>query len=188
MWTPRFNVAIDFTLKWETEYEKGHDGDDNFVITEHNPKDPGGATRYGIDQRDHPLIDVSRLTLDQARQIYFQDEWGHSHAEQLPEGVGEACFDAAVNCGLREATHWLQQTLIGQGTYLGTLDGLIGPQTLQAAFQRPQATLPKILDLRRAYYNELAKQDRFKEDLDGWLNRVNDLQEFAEWLMDAARK
>lgn len=89
----RFDDFIPFILKWETEY-----GKNGQVLTEHDPDDPGGTTKYGIDARAHPKVDIENLTKEQAISIY-QDEWNQENVEGRPFPLGEVYFNACVNCG-----------------------------------------------------------------------------------------
>lgn len=45
------NKQIQFTLKWEVVRNK-----QGKVVAEHDPDDPGGVTKYGIDKSAHPEI------------------------------------------------------------------------------------------------------------------------------------
>jgi lysozyme family protein len=141
--TPRFDNFIDWILEWETEYNK-----DGTARTEHDPDDPGGTTKYGIDQRSHPNIDIASLTLDQAKQIYFV-EWTRCDAENMPAKLGEAYFNAVVNTGKGRADKLLvlahgsaQNFILAQGKFYRSL-----------AESRPSS---------RKY-------------LKGWINRLNSL-------------
>jgi lysozyme family protein len=49
-------------------FKDGHDGDFAFAIAERDPDDPGGLTKFGIDQRSHPTVDINALRLEQAKQ------------------------------------------------------------------------------------------------------------------------
>lgn len=178
--SPRFLAAVNFVLDHETVFAPKHAGDYRYAIAEHVPGDPGGETKFGIDQRDHPEVNVDELTLAGARQIYYTSEWGPSHAEVLPLGIGEVCFDAAVNCGVQHAIVWLQTALQNQGFYHGGIDGRIGPLTLAAATRCPIKTVQMMLALRNSYYERLvAVRPAMAKFLKGWLNRDNDLAAFA---------
>jgi lysozyme family protein len=95
--TKRFNAFIPFILKWETEFNK-----DGSVRTENDPDDPGGKTRYGIDKRSHPGVDIPNLTKNQAIAIYYV-EWQFAKSEMMPANLGEVYFNARVNCGVGRA-------------------------------------------------------------------------------------
>jgi lysozyme family protein len=97
-----------------------------------NPKDPGGATNYGITRatlqawRRHAVSvdDVATLSESEAASIYHADFWLPICGDQLPGPVALIMFDGAVNCGTNRAAHWLQAA-VGAGQ-----DGEIGPDTL----------------------------------------------------------
>src|ERR1700761_1347238 len=93
--TERFNKFMPFIVEWEgSSYEDV-------------PGDPGGPTKYGIDSRSHPNVDIRNLTLSQAYQIYFDSYWTPGKCEGMPEGLGECHMDACVNCGLSRASSFL---------------------------------------------------------------------------------
>src|SRR6266849_4451913 len=96
--TDRFLSFIKFVFEHENVYDKKGD-----VIYEQDKSDPGGTTKYGIDQRSHPSVDIKNLTEDQAREIYFS-EWTKNDCELLAAALGESHFDACVNCGAGRAT------------------------------------------------------------------------------------
>ena len=60
----RFDKIIGFTL--EHEVVKNSRGE---VIAEHDPADPGGTTKFGIDKASHPRVDVENLTEEDAKKI-----------------------------------------------------------------------------------------------------------------------
>lgn len=179
--TARFLKACDFVLRWETVFKRGHYGDYAYAVAEHDPDDPGGTTKFGIDQRSHPEVDIERLTVDRARQIYALSYWGAVHAEALPLGLGEAAFDAGVNCGVGRAAVWLQEVLAAAGCYHGAIDGRIGPQTLAAARKSNRATVTAYLFKRRSYYDRLVvARPSMKKYHKGWLRRIDDLARFID--------
>src|SRR5690348_12139869 len=94
----RFYTCVRFVLDHETEYNQ-----DGSVKVERDPHDPGGTTKFGIDQRSHPNVNVAALTLDQATQIYRQGEWTKCCCGNLKPGFDLAVFDAAVNIGQARA-------------------------------------------------------------------------------------
>ena len=50
-----------------------------------DPKDLGGETKYGISKRWYPEINIKDLTIDDAKNIYYEDYWVPSRAQDLPE-------------------------------------------------------------------------------------------------------
>ncbi len=155
--TYSFAQYFEWLLPWEGDYEN-------------DPNDPGGETRWGINKRDHPEVDIRRLTKEGAKAIYFSHYWKPSSADKLPPRTAWAIMDCAVNSGRVRAIQWMQE-LLGVAA-----DGVIGPVTLRAAHAYGDAMLAnRILARREKYYRSLATQTRFKRYLRGWLNRNNDL-------------
>ena len=126
-----------------------------------HPSDPGGATNRGITFRTYnswrrskglPERDVRLLTKEEEVQIYYEQYWAPAGCSELDYPFNIAVFDTAVSCGVGRATHWLKKA----------------------------ADVMGYLDLRKTHYLELAKQDRFKPFLKGWLNRWGDLRKLVE--------
>ena len=121
----------------------------------------------------HPNINIRSLTRECAVAIYHRDYWLPVRAHELPSPAGEVIFDIAVNNGKARAAKWLQEAL---GV---TVDGFIGPRTLEAAEKADPAALAKALLARRAaFYRSIARGGRAKF-LAGWLNRNEALRKFA---------
>lgn len=96
-----------------------------------HPKDPGGATRWGVTERvaraNGYTGDMRVFPVEMAKDIYRRQYWDAVKADQLPEALRYAVFDAAVNSGPEQAAKWLQRAV---GT---VVDGKIGPLTITAA-------------------------------------------------------
>lgn len=161
----RFEICVAFVLKWETEYNA-----DGSVKVERDPRDPGGVTKFGIDQRDHPNVDVAHLTVAAAKEIYRAEEWTRCHCANVKLGWDMALFDSAVNIGAARAVKLAQQAV---GVIV---DGVIGPKTIGAINNAALDVLGDYLDLRESYYRALPGNLR-SVYLQGWLNRLNDLRE-----------
>ena len=140
-----------------------------------DPNDAGGETKYGIAKKENPDIDVTNLTWEDAKIIYWNRYWVSEHCDQLPGRVGALLFDCSVNPGPGVAPKFLQRAL---GV---TADGVIGPQTLASANQQdPIALCTSMTNQRTAYYEAVV--DAHPEDqeyLAGWLRRVNEMQAFV---------
>jgi len=107
--TPRFKAFVPFIIGHEVAYQKGHYGDEKHVLTEHDPDDPGGTTRYGIDYGEHKekpwnmtQQQIDRLTLQDAQELYFR-HWTRNGCEQMPEKLGEAFMNCATMSGKGQA-------------------------------------------------------------------------------------
>ena len=144
--TDRFLRFAPFILEWETEYNK-----DGSVRTEHDPDDPGGTTRYGIDQRSHPKVNIEALSKEQATSIYFE-EWLECGIEQMPAKLGEAYFNVRVNAGESRAEKTLTRSGGDPGLFISELE---------------------------RFYNSLAgEKPRMRKYLKGWLNRTTALRKY----------
>ncbi len=119
------------------------------TVFENDPDDPGGATKYGVDQRSHPDVDIRNLTEEQAKEIYWKQYWLKNDCEKLRFPLGEVYFDACVNHGR------------------GRADALLAESKDAASF----------LKARDDFYRSLAeKRPRSRKYLKGWLNRNNILR------------
>ena len=143
-----------------------------------NPSDPGGATKFGISQREYPQLDIAALTRADAVAIYYRDWWQRYRYSQLPGPVAAKVFDLAVNIGPAHAVRCLQRALRACGRRL-TEDGALGRATAMAAAGANQLALIAALRAEAAgYYRALAALERGRraggdrEFLEGWLNRA----------------
>ena len=78
-----------------------------------NPSDTNGTpSNFGINQAANPGVDVTKLTQDQAKQIYRTKYWdaigGDSLSAQNPK-LAKVAFDTAVMAGPGKAKEFLQQ-------------------------------------------------------------------------------
>lgn len=169
-----FNEIMQFTFKWENVYRDG------VVVAEHDPDDPGGVTKYGIDHSAHPNLSVSQienLTKAQATAIYKQENWQGTRADQLPSRFAQVLFDMSVLDGTSRGVRALQ---IAVDT---DVDGDIGPATIRAAEDAASTTatldsaLDTMLHIREQRYRDLTTaKPRLRKYLHGWLNRSQDLR------------
>jgi len=166
----RFALCIDFVLQHETEYH----ADGVRVKVEHDPDDPGGTTKYGIDQRSHPDVDIENLTLEQAKQIYFEGEWTQCRCSELLPPWDLAVFDSAVNVGVSRTIKWVQTAVAVK------LDGFIGPKTIAAVNASTVGEFADFINLRKDYYTNKVRTSLRLQYLKGWMARVADLEKAAE--------
>lgn len=179
MYSDRFLKAVNFVLLHECAFKKGKDGSlrDEDILTEHDKDDPGGTTRHGIDQRSHPHEDIEHLTLDRAKDIYYQVYWLPSRAEQVPAGYGEVLFDIKVNGGNGPV---MLQTALKKNDPSIVIDGDIGPKTLAAMQRQGEIGLENfLLERQERYINLTHKNPNLIKFLRGWINRNNDLAAFV---------
>lgn len=136
-----------------------------------DPDDPGGKTIWGITEataRDHSYTgDMRDMPRETAERIYSAGFWRPIRGGELAalsHPLAAEVADTAVNCGPGRAGRWLQQALnaLNNDAELYpdiTVDGAIGPATLQAVRSylrvREARILVRALDcLQGAYYLE----------------------------------
>ena len=142
-------------------------------------RDRGGATKYGIStgflkgkyprESDAEIKKrVSRMTVEEAADIYFYDFWqpGYCH-HTTSEALSLVHFDSCVQHGHGTAASLLQQVLGLED------DGIIGPKTRAAMAEAPWEKAQELIDNRKEYYKRLKDFDVFGR---GWLNRLYKLR------------
>ena len=121
--------------------------------------DLGGRTNMGITQSTYDSYcnkrgiktkDVKNITRAEAIEVYYQDYWKASGADNIDNPMGSLIlFDTAVLHGVGRAKQFYKQA-----------DG----------------NLDKILQLRKDYYVKRVKENPSQEKyINGWNNRVNKL-------------
>jgi len=157
-------------MNFDTAFHKllGHEG--GFVD---HPNDPGGATNWGVTERvaraNGYTGHMRDLPVEVAKAIYRKDYWTPIRAEEIPEVLRYAVFDAAVNSGNRQAIQWLQRA-VG-----ATPDGVFGPRTLLAVkTSNHEQTLRRMLSQRLKFMTDLKIWPSFGR---GWARRIADLME-----------
>ncbi len=135
-----------------------------------DPKDRGGATKYGISQRAYPNVDIRNLTEQQARDIYKRDYWDRVRGDEIiSQAIAENIFDTCVNMGVRTGSRLAQLALD-----IKPADGVIGSQSLAAINKADEElfianyTIAKI-----ARYAHICNNDKEQRKfLLGWINRA----------------
>ena len=171
-----FSEIIEFTLRWEGGYVK-------------HPRDPGGATNFGISQRRFRDLNIEELTKEQAIEIYREHYWNKIRGDELPRAIAFVLFDYAVHSGKIRAVSDLQSICKVPPR---DIDGRFGPQTM--------GCVQETLDSYGEYYiakellrirtdrlcNLVAKVgNRYTYFLLGWMRRVTTMLRILT-LMEAA--
>ena len=131
-----------------------------------DPDDAGGTTKYGIDQLNHPDVDIENLTKQQAIDIYYKEYWMRYRIFNVPKHLRFVLFDSCVTPGPGFAIKALQRLA---HVYQ---DGIIGPVTAQAALS---VTADQFSAARWDYYlYKIANRPRNIKFKDGWRNRTDD--------------
>lgn len=148
----RFSNIFEWMLPWECTFLKGHVGDYNYVSVENDASDPGGRTKFGLDHRSHPDINLDQLTLAEAKQVYLDSYWSLYGCEDRAYPMGEVIFNCAVNAGYGR----VQKILAVLGV---------------------NATAKGFLDEQEAFYRRLVQaRPSSTKFLKGWLNRTRALR------------
>ena len=136
-----------------------------------NPNDPGGETCWGVTKSEAIANGytgkMKDFPVELAKEIYYQKYWGKVQADQLPDVLRYAVFDAAVNSGPTQAAKWLQRA-IGVSD-----DGVIGPKTITfVSCQNPDVVLRRMLSQRLIFMTSLPAWSTFSK---GWARRIGGL-------------
>lgn len=143
-----FLKCLKQVLKWEGGYVK-------------DPDDKGGATNKGITQSTYnrwllaqgkARKDVKFISDNEVKEIYYKNYWLVSGCNKMTSKFAALCFDTAVNMGVGRVQEFLKV----------------------AQYKYPE----KFIAARRAKYYEFSKYGNQKKFLNGWLNRLNDLEKF----------
>ncbi|MFO7806240.1 MAG: holin-associated N-acetylmuramidase [Paracoccaceae bacterium] len=136
-----------------------------------DPDDPGGATKHGVTIHTMRRLgldltgdgavteaDVRALTMDQARDIFLKHYFYGPGIDSLPNPLQASVFDMYVNAGANAVK--ILQRLFNAMRFDVAVDGVIGPQTADAARQAIAAAPDHLVDAygiaRRNYYYGLA--------------------------------
>jgi lysozyme family protein len=140
-----------------------------------NPNDPGGATNFGILQRDMPGVNIRAITRDQAMSFYQSNYWNKApYTDINSQEVATKLFDMHVNLGLGAAVTIAQHALGFQST---DVDGNMGPMTVNAInAATPAPFLAAMINLITTHYKLLeSRNPRLMAFDKGWMARANKL-------------
>lgn len=165
---------------FETTFNRtiGHEG--KFQA---NPKDRGNwtggkegvgelkGTKWGLAAMTYPDLDIANITLEQAKEIYFNDWWLKLKMDCWPNVLKYQMFDAAFNHGTGRANQFLQFAARVKD------DGVIGPKTITAVnMTDPNDLVLRFLAKRLRYFTEVKTWAEFSR---GWSLRVAQCLEYA---------
>jgi len=93
--------------------------------------DKGGETKWGISKKSYPNLDIKNLTIEQAKEIYWNDYYLKNKIDLLNnERLAWQVFDFGVPSGIGTAAKLLQKIL---KMSKADQDGIIGKITLGKA-------------------------------------------------------
>ena len=149
-----------------------------------NKADSGGATMKGITLDTYRLFkknthltpnDLKNISDADISTIYLNQYWNACRCSELPNGIDYCVFDMAINSGTGMSVKLLQKSV---GT---DIDGVLGSITLALIKGKDQLGLIRAFsDQKESFYrNVVAKRPSQSVFIDGWLARINDVQERA---------
>jgi hypothetical protein len=154
-----FVKALEFTLPWECGRKK--DGSLDDIV---HYLDKGLPTKYGIWAGANPDLDVPKLTLDEAIEVYKDRYWlcylhkrpVYANLDSVEIGLAVTLFDSGVNVGENRAWGWCRQVL------------------------EDKDPAQSLIRLREAHYAKLKSSQ--PQNYKGWMNRTNDLKKYVDVL------
>jgi len=155
-----FSKAVEFVIG-----EEGGFTDD--------PRDRGGATKFGISQRAYPGLNIAKLTRDDAIHIYQRDYW--DRLPSLPSPIDFLAFDFAVNAGIGRAVKCLQLAIGVKD------DGNFGPVSHTKINKMAPIDVAILYQAERARH--YAQIDDGQTFIRGWMRRT--MRAFAAALQEA---
>ena len=130
--------------------------------------DSGGETNFGISKRAYQNEDIKNMTIERAKEIYYQDYWKPLNLHLLNSVfLAIHVFDMAVNSGRKTAVKMLQRIVKSD------VDGTIGINTARSANNAVGVVENYIIARKNYYKNLVIKRPKNAKFLKGWLNRVD---------------
>lgn len=161
-----FDKALEHTLLFEGGYSN-------------DPKDRGGETKFGISKRSYPHLDIKNLTLEKAKEIYYQDYWLKMGCDKMPPIIAPKVFDVGVNMGTKWGVIMLQRaintslkskTLDEDGLYGRKTQAILDCFTEEGLKKIARVYIPQVVWKR--YMWIIAKNPSQIKYKNGWRNRA----------------
>jgi len=174
MYSETYNKAFDVVIG----HEKGYVND---------PDDPGGETKYGITKRAFPNEDIKNLTLERAKEIYYNNYWNTKKLNlddiaKFDDKIAIELFDTGVNQGIVTASKYLQEALnlLNRNEKLFPdmkVDGWVGETTMNNLNKLRSYDKPALLKVLNGlqfmrYYNIVKRNPTQEKFFSGWMKRV----------------
>jgi len=172
-----------------------------------DPDDPGGATKYGVTigtmrrlnidkngDRRVSVADVKALTPGDAAEIYERFYFERPRIDELPGPLQATVYDMQVNAGANAVK--ILQRLLREFQEPVTVDGALGPQSIQAAHRVYDKAGVYLVDAygiaRRNYYFRLADRRRASRKYakarnggkGGWIKRAEEFMRAEDRMTD----
>ncbi len=146
--------------------------------------DHGGVTNFGISATRFPEVHVATLTREHAIGLYRAHFWNPLYALLPDQTVANKVLEITVHMahdaarpfygGRMKGIELVQRACRALGDRAIVIDGLFGPQTLQAIkLERPEALLAAIRVEQGRHYLALADKDESQRKfLRCWVRRA----------------
>lgn len=173
-----FNIAYQLVSKAEGGYQKHPNDRGNYNSLKQLVGTNWGIAAFVYEDwigRPPTESDMRNMSAATARNIYKTKFWDDILGDQIQDqAVANIFFDGRVNHGRTGTT--IMQRVLGV-----SVDGRVGPQTLQAINQaNPAQVYTAYREARKRFYHELVvKRPSDSVFLDGWIKRIESFQEYA---------
>lgn len=122
------------------------------------------GTKYGISAMSYPSVDIPKLSLEEAKEIYRTDWWESLKMDIFHPALQYQLFDAAINHGMHSATKMIQRAAGVKA------DGFIGPITQGAVIEGDlNDLLIKFLAERLIFMTHIKTWSEYSK---GWARRI----------------
>ena len=140
-----------------------------------DPNDRGGETKFGVAKNANMDLNITRLTWDQAKAVYFVRYWLAGKCDQLSPRTAVLHFDGCVNHGIIRANTFLQRAVGVKD------DGVIGAVTLaKIKATNEMQLLSNVCAQREQFYRAIvANNPSQARYLTGWLRRINEMRAYV---------
>lgn len=156
--------------EYEQAFKKVIDLEGGFTL--HQNKTEKAQTYAGIYRAAHPnwqgwdYVDKDQKPPTQLVREFYKDHF-YKPYEDLEGKKAYMLFEFAVNAGHQRAV------IIAQRAAEAVDDGIMGPKTKEAiGAMNDEVFALRFTMARIAFYNSLAKKDRYRPYLRGWINRA----------------
>ncbi len=159
-------LMIPFLKRWEGGYVNDKD-------------DKGGCTMAGITIGTYRKYygskktcnDLKFITQKEWLHIFKKGYWDKMQADKIEnQSVAQLCVDMCWGSGPITSIKKIQSALGLKA------DGIVGPKTLEALNLDPEKVFKTLWDMRKAWFERIAKNGNNQKFLKGWLNRLNDIK------------
>ncbi len=151
--------------------------------------DLGGATNKGIIQTTYDSYrlsnqqkkqSVKHITDQEVADIYYNRYWLACSCDQMPPKLAVFVFDTAVNMGISKIVSYMQEIVFTKQTQFNSK--MLNDIRFFINKHGEDELLRLLILRRKASYKAFAKKGNQVVFLQGWLNRVQHLEDYLKEL------